>query len=269
MTTRKALLLSLLASVLAASPAPAQEIPDHANLTRILADIVRGTRVDYAALQHRRAELATYLGQLADTDPAALKSASGEVRLAFWINAYNACMLDRVSTHYPIRRNAGFVGSIRNALADRPDNSVWQIRDVFTGPFCPVAGSTRSLDEIEHEIIRPMGEPRIHFAVNCAALSCPPLRAEAYDPERLEAQLDQAVHGFVADDDHFRIDRSGAGSLTLNRVLDWFGDDFGGRDGLIAFFSAYVSREDAELLARPGVEVRFFEYDWTLNDIDP
>ena len=270
MTTRKALLLSLLASVLAATPTVAQEIPDHANFTRILADVVRAPRVDYAALQSRRADLTAYLDQLAGTDPTALKSASRAVRLAFWINAYNACMLDRVSAHYPIRRNAGFVGSIRNALADRPDNSVWQIRDVFTGPFCSVAGSTRSLDEIEHEIIRPTWEePRIHFAVNCAALSCPPLAAEAYVPERLEDQLDQAVRGLVANPEHFLIDRAGTGSLTLNRVLDWYGDDFGGTDGLLDFFARYLSAEDAEFLRRPGVEVRFFEYDWTLNDIDP
>ena len=270
MNTGTPLLRSLLACVLAASPAVAQDIPDHADLTRILEDIVRAPRVDYAALQDRRADLAAYLGQLADTDPAALASASREVQLAFWINAYNACMLDRVSTNYPIRRNAGLVGSIRNAFADRPDNSVWQIRDVFTGAFCDVAGATRSLDEIEHGIIRPTwGEPRIHFAVNCAALSCPPLAAEAYVPERLDDQLDRAVRGLVANPEHFLIDRAGTGSLTLNRVLDWYGDDFGGTDGLLDFFGRYLSEEDAEFLRRPDVEVRFFEYDWTLNDLDP
>ena len=269
MTTGKTLLPSLLACALAASPAAAQEIPDHADFTGILADIVQTSRVDYAALQNRRADLAGYLDQLAGTDPATLESASAEVQLAFWINAYNACMLDRVATHYPIQKNAGLVGSIRNAFADRPDNSVWQIRDVFTGAFCDVAGATRSLDEIEHEIIRPTwGEPRIHFAVNCAALSCPPLAAEAYVPERLEDQLDRAVHGLVASPEHFLIDRSN-GSLTLNRVLDWYGGDFGGTDGLLDFFARYVSEEDAEFLKRPGVDVRFFEYDWTLNDLDP
>lgn len=270
MTTERALPASLLACVLAASPVVAQDITDHADFTRILEDVVQAPRVDYAALQDRRADLATYLDQLAGTDPAALGSASDEVQLAFWINAYNACMLDRVSANYPIRKNAGLVGSIRNAFADRPDNSVWQIRDVFTGPFCDVAGATRSLDQIEHEIIRPTwGEPRIHFAVNCAALSCPPLAAEAYVPERLDDQLDRAVRGLVANPEHFLIDRSGAGSLTLNRVLDWYGDDFGGRNGLLDFFARYVSQEDAEVLRRPSLDVRFFEYDWTLNDLDP
>ena len=269
MNTGKILLPSLLACVLAASPAAAQEIPDHADFTGILDDIVRAPRVDYAALQDRRGDLSTYLDQLAGTDPAALESASAEVQLAFWINAYNACMLDRVSTNYPIRKNAGLVGSIRNAFADRPDNSVWQIRDVFTGAFCDVAGGTRSLDEIEHEIIRPTWEePRIHFAVNCAALSCPPLAAEAYVAERLDDQLDRAVRGLVANPEHFLIDRSN-GSLTLNRVLDWYGGDFGGTDGLLDFFARYVSEEDAEFLRRPDVDVRFFEYDWTLNDLDP
>ena len=270
MTTGRVFLSSLLACALTASPIAAQGIPDHADFTRILEDVVRTPRVDYAALQNRRADLAAYLDRLAGTNPATLEAASDDAQLAFWINAYNACMLDRVSTNYPIRRNAGFVGAIRNAFADRPDNSVWQIRDVFTGAFCNVAGSARSLDEIEHEIIRPTwGEPRIHFAVNCAALSCPPLATEAYVPERLDDQLDRAVRGLVANPEHFLIDRSGAGSLTLNRVLDWYGDDFGGRDGLLDFFARYVSDEDAEFLRRPGVEVRFFEYDWTLNDLDP
>lgn len=270
MTTGQNLPPFLLACVLAASPAAAQDIADHADFTRILEEIVRAPRVDYAALQNRRADLGAYLDRLAGTDPATLRSASDEVRLAFWINAYNACMLDRVATNYPIRKNAGLVGSIRNAFADRPDNSVWQIRDVFIGAFCDVAGATRSLDEIEHEIIRPTwGEPRIHFAVNCAALSCPPLAAEAYVPERLDDQLDRAVRALVTNPEHFLIDRSGAGSLTLNRVLDWYGDDFGGTDGLLDFFAGYLPEDDAEFLRRPGIDVRFFEYDWTLNDLDP
>ncbi len=269
MKTGKTLLPSLLLFLFAATPTAAQEVPDHVGFTRVLADVVRTPRVDYAALERRRADLAAYLDRLEGTDEAALASAPLEVQLAFWINAYNACMLHRVSNHYPIRKDAGLVGSVRNALAGRPDNSVWQIRDVFTGSFCGVAGKSRSLDEIEHEIVRPMGEPRIHFAVNCAAVSCPPLAAEAYDPARIEEQLDRAVRGFVANPEHFLIDRSGDGSLTLNRVLDWFGDDFGGKEGLLGFFAAYVPDADAEFLARPGVEVRFFEYDWTLNDLDP
>ena len=269
MMTGKIVPLALLALASTQSPLAGQEIPDHADFTRILAEIVHTPRVDYRALQSRSADLAAYLDQLARTDADALKAAPPKVQLAFWINAYNACMLDRVSTHYPIRKNAGLVGSIRNAFADRPDNSVWQIRDVFTGPFCPVAGATRSLDQIEHEIIRPMGDPRIHFAVNCAALSCPPLAAEAYVAEHLDDQLDRAVNGLVASPEHFLIDRSGSGSLTLNQVLDWYGGDFGGKDDLLSFFARYVSQADAEFLIGSGVDVLFFEYDWTLNDTDP
>ena len=271
MISRRMILpLPLLALVVCTTPLAGQQIPDHEDFTGILADVVRSPRVDYAALQGRQADLNAYLDQLERTDLTALESAAAEVQLAFWINAYNACMLQRVASHYPIEKNAGLVGSIRNAFADRPDNSVWQIRDVFTGAFCDVAGATRSLDEIEHEIIRPTwSEPRIHFAVNCAALSCPPLAAEAYVPEQLDEQLDQAVRGLVANPEHFLIDRTGAGSLTLNRVLDWYGGDFGGRDDLLDFFTSYLPEDDAEFLGRPGVEVRFFEYDWTLNDIDP
>ena len=262
-------LLPLIAAVvLPLASLEGQGVPDHAAFTEVLADVVDAPRVDYEALQSRQADFDRYLEQLSRTELATLDQASREVRLAFWINAYNACMLHRVGVHYPIQKNAGFLGSIRNAITDRPENSVWQIRDVFTEKFCTVAGASRSLDEIEHEIIRPIGEPRIHFVVNCAARSCPPLASEAYVADRLDEQLDRAVRGLIANREHFQIDRAGSPVVTLNRVLDWYGDDFGGQDGLLRFLSGYVPGGDAELLVHPNIEVRFFEYDWTLNDIE-
>jgi len=93
-------------------------------------------------------------------------------------------MLTLVVDHYPIEKDGRLFSRIRNAVADRPVNSVWQSR---------IAGAERSQGEIEHEIIRPMGDPRIHFAVNCAARSCPPIWPEAYTGEELDAQLDRAV----------------------------------------------------------------------------
>ena len=267
--TKQATWLLPLIATAAFSPASAdgQDVPDHAAFTEILAEVVQAPMVDYEALKLRQVDFDGYLEQLSNTDLAALERASRGVRLAFWINAYNACMLQRVAVHYPIQKNAGFLGSIRNAITDRPENSVWQIRDVFTESFCPVAGASRSLDEIEHEIIRPLGEPRIHFVVNCAARSCPPLAPEAYVADRLDEQLDRAVLGLISNPEHFRIDREGAGVVTLNRVLDWYGDDFGGKEGLLRFLADYVAPADAELLGSADVEVRFFEYDWTLNDI--
>ncbi|MDH3225176.1 MAG: DUF547 domain-containing protein, partial [Gemmatimonadota bacterium] len=125
-------------------------------------------------------------------------------------------------------------------------------------------GVLRSQDQIEHEIIRPLGDPRIHFAINCAARSCPPLVQEAYVADRLDEQLDGRVRAFMADPAHYRLDGR---SLTVNKVLDWFGDDFGGPEGLKAFFAGYATGDAATVLTDPETTVSYFDYDWTLNDI--
>jgi hypothetical protein len=175
-------------------------------------------------------------------------------------------MLKRVVSHYPIRPAGGLL-RIRNAAAGRPANSVWQIGDVFTGPHCPVAGAERSQDEIEHEIIRPLGDPRIHFAINCAAISCPPLTREAYRAETLGEQLDARVTAFVSDPAQFGVDASGGRpAVRVNVLLDWFKEDFGGHDGVRAFLARYTQGGAREALEDPRARLVFTDYDWTLND---
>ena len=110
-----------------------------------------------------------------------------------------------------------------------------------------------------------MGEPRIHFAVNCAAQSCPALWPEAYVAERLDEQLDRAVANLIGGREHFSL---GEGELRLNRVLDWFRDDFGGLEGVRIFFADYLSAEEAAAVLDPQTTIEFFEYDWTLNDVE-
>ena len=245
-----------------------QQLPDHSAFTRVLAEVVVEPRVDYAKLAADDLGLRSYLTQLAATDPALLASASHEDRLAFWINAYNACMLRRVIDHYPIRK-AGGLQRIRNAAAGRPDNSVWQIRNVFTGGHCTVAGEERSQDEIEHGIIRPMGDPRIHLAVNCAAVSCPRLIARAYRGETLDEQLDDRVRAFMSDPAHFDVTTDGDGrSVRVNKVLDWFKEDFGDHEGIRDFLAGYADGSYREALRDPGTKLEFFGYDWTLNDVE-
>jgi hypothetical protein len=243
--------------------------PDHGSLTQLLERVVRVPWVDYARLREERAALDQYLSRLEQTDPSLLEAAPASVQLAFWINAYNACMLRRVVDHYPIQRGgAGLFGSVRNRVAGYPDNSVWQIREVFTEPHCGVAGKMRSQDEIEHQIIRPrFPEPRIHFAVNCAAVSCPVLWPEAYEGETLDAQLDRAVRHLIQNPAHFRLEGERPATLTLNKVLDWYADDFGGAEGLKAFFAAYLQGSARARVAEPQTQIRYFEYDWTLNDV--
>lgn len=245
-----------------------QGLPDPAAFTEVLRHVVDGALVDYARLQENRAGLDAWIRAQAETDPADLEAAPESHQLAFWINAYNSCMLRIVIDHYPIEAGgAGFFGRIVNRVADRPENSVWQIRDVFGRDHCPVAGEDRSQDEIEHDIIRPdFQEPRIHFAVNCAARSCPVLAADAYHGDHLEEQLEQAVEVFMENPDHFRVEVGDPPVLRLNKVLDWYSEDFGGVDALPAFFRDRVGHRHREALESPGISVEFFEYDWTLND---
>ena len=241
-------------------------LPDHAAFTPVLAAVVEGPLVNYARLAADPAGLNRYIAALASTDPSALAAAGADERLAFWINAYNACMLKRVIEHYPIRKAGGLL-RLKNAAAGRPANSVWQIGDVFTAAHCPVAGAERSQDEIEHEIIRPMGDPRIHFAINCAALSCPPLISRAYLPGTLGGQLDDRVRAFIGDPAHFDVAvTDGTPAVRVNRVLEWFNEDFGGPEGVLAFLAGYLDGAVRAALTHPDARLAFFDYDWTLND---
>jgi hypothetical protein len=256
---------------IAARVAEGQTLPDPAVFDRVLGAFVRGDLVDYAGLAERRLDLDLYLEQLARTSPTDLDLLSRDERLAFWINAYNACALRLVIEHYPIepKRN----GEAGKAQAGGvPDNSVRQIPDAWTRRFCRVAQWDRSLSGIEHGILRPLGEPRVHFAVHRASRSCPSLAAEAYRGDRIEEQLEEAVRRFLADPRHYALIRGDRPTLRVNKLFDWYKEDFGGTSGVVAFLQHYVPPADAEIL-RPGqVRVEYLPYDWTLNNagvVDP
>ncbi len=254
------------ASAASAQQASGGQLPDHGDFSEVLASVVGESGVAYRRLAADPSRLNAYIARLEGTDLAAVQSASSADQLAFWINAYNACMLKRVIDNYPIRRAGGLL-RIRNTAAGRPANSVWQISDVFTGDHCPVARAQRSQDEIEHEIIRPMGDPRIHFAINCAAVSCPPLIPRAYEAASLDGQLDERVLAFVNDPVHFHIVADdGRRTVRVNTVLDWFKEDFGGVEGIRAFLARYASGAAREALDDPDTGLEFVDYDWTLND---
>ena len=262
-----ALLLSPLAPSTHDSNLAAQHLPDHSAFTAVLAEVVAQPLVDYQKLKDGRSALDAYIASMAEASASQLEATSVDARLAFWINAYNACMLKLVVDHYPIERGGGLFSRIRNAVADRPANSVWQIPDVFSAKHCRIAGAERSQDEIEHEIIRPLGDPRIHFAVNCAARSCPPLWPDAYTGDELDTQLDRAVRNLVDDPENFWVERETRTTVRLNRVLDWYGDDFGGIEGLKTFLIPYVPSATAQDLLDARTDIEFFDYDWTLNDV--
>ena len=229
---------------------------DHGAFDRLLSEFVNDEgNVDYAALKARAdSVLAPYLQRLATTDPSDL---SRDARLAFWINAYNAYTLKLIVDHYPVDN----IWAVTPGPAEPKDDSPFAL-DVG-----PVADTIRTLDEIEHDIIRPrFDEPRIHFALVCAAMSCPRLRREAYTGARLDAQLEDQTRIFFHNPDTNRIP-AGDDHIALSRILKWYGEDFGpSQADLQRFIAPYFEGPVQARLHDADYEVTFLPYDWTLND---
>lgn len=226
----------------------------HAQFDRLLQRFVdpQGD-VDYAALQARAdSMLAPYLRQLAATR---LKPMSRDARLALWINAYNAYTLKLIVDHYPVK-------SIRAIEGPSPNKTPFQ------RPVGIVADTMRTLDEIEHEIIRQrFDEPRIHFALVCAAKSCPRLRRHAYTGPRLNAQLRDQAHRFLHSNQNRIPTATRADTIALSRILKWYGADFGDTPAARQkALSPYFSPPVQDSLAQGTYTVRYLPYDWTLND---
>lgn len=219
------------------------------------------TEVDYASLLADRAELQVYLQQLRAVSRVEFDNWPLPTQLAFLINAYNAWTVELILGRYPELDSIRDLGSLFR--------SPWKRR------FIPLLGSQRSLDDIEHGLIRGSGryaEPRIHFAVNCASVGCPALRPEAYVPQQLEAQLDTATRDFLADRQRNRWEGD---ELKISSIFRWYRDDFefGWRSlaSLEAFLSNYrevlgLDQTTAVRLAAGQVPIRFLDYDWRLND---
>jgi hypothetical protein len=245
--------------------------PTHASLDGLLRRHVENGRVDYAALVEEARTLRTYLDSLEAVDPAELAGWPRADQLAFWIDAYNAFVLMSVVQHYPLSRHT-FVG-----LAF-PANSIWQVPDVWNDKRWRAAGRRVSLDMIEHEIIRPaFREPRIHFALVCAARSCPNLRSEAYRGDRLDSQLeDQARHFLANPDKGLLLDREHAKAL-VSKIFDWYGVDFAPRPRPVSHndiersILQFISNHSADaatgtFLLSGTTHLGYLAYDWTLND---
>jgi hypothetical protein len=216
----------------------------HAALDAILSARVDAGRVDYAGLTENRGALDAYLAAVAAVDQSAFDDWSQVDRLAFLINAYNAHTLQLVLDHWP-------VASIRDTDAQ---GNPW---DHFT---FPLLGREVTLNEIEHELIRPVfHEPRIHFALVCAAVSCPPLQPRAWVGETLDTDLEAATHAFLTDPGVN--DLSDPAHPRLSSLFDWYGDDFVEAEGSIA---AFVSRHSGVAIP-DNAEIDFLVYDWNIN----
>lgn len=226
----------------------------HQPFDRLLRAHVEDGHVDYAGFQREEAALDAYLARLAVTD---LRKLSRAGRKALWINAYNAFTIKLILREYPgIRSIKSFWGP-------------WDKRDWL------VNGNLRTLNEMEHEILRPMGDPRIHAAIVCASISCPDLAGEAYVEERLDEQLDAAMRRFLAHPEKGFRAATEKGALYgvnhnvyLSKIFSWFAGDFGGsEDEILAYLDPFLPEAGRDFLREHPRDrrVRYFAYDWNLN----
>ncbi|MCL4179698.1 MAG: DUF547 domain-containing protein [Verrucomicrobia bacterium] len=224
---------------------------DHEPLRGILQTYVKDGLVDYAALKTRRQPLDQYLAEVASVAEADFKGWTEPRRLSFLLNAYNAYTLQLIIDHYPVK-------------------SIKDIGSFFKGPWDqPVVrlfGRTLTLNNLEHDIIRKdYPDPRIHFALVCAARGCPPLREEAYLAARLDEQLDDQARQFLATPTKNRVD-AGARTVYLSPIFKWYGADFEKKHGsVLAALQPYWPKASTAALAQESLKIRYDDYDWSLN----
>jgi len=227
-----------------AQPVAAGHGVDHSAWDQMLHRYVKDGRVDYDAFLHKRDVLMRYLGLLGSVQPERL---SHDEQVAFWINAYNACVIQGVFEHYPLK-------------------SVKGVRGFFDKIRYRIAGHDLTLNEIEAQG-RALREWRIHVAVVCASASCPPIRAEAYTADRLEAQLTDQVTRFLKNSrDGLRIDGS---TLWVSSIFKWYAKDvvMGAQtaESLLAVLQPYLDAAVVDTARKQHLSLKFLSYDWSLN----
>lgn len=238
------LILVLILLVLSASPVLALEVSAERELyDRLLTETVKDGVVDYGALSGRYSDLQQYLNFLAKNPYSTL---SDQEKLAVGINAYNAHCINGVL-------KAGKIASVKD---------VWFF---FKRTDFVLGGEEMDLDHLEHEILRKLGDPRIHFALVCASKSCPLLSSSVYRVETLDQDLDAKAREFVQDKTKNRVDHE-AGVVYLSSIFNWFKDDFTQKAAsLIDYIKPYLTEEDRQYLETNKVTVKFLDYDWNLN----
>jgi len=203
-------------------------------------DNIRLNLVDYNAWANDK-RWPALLATLRDFDTTEL--ANRNEKLAFWINTYNILAIKVVLDHAPLE-SIRDVGSFFSPVWNKPAGIV--------------AGKQRTLHEIEHEILRTLGEPRIHFAIVCASVSCPDLRREPYRAATLDAQLDNQASRFLhTPGKGLQIAQN---SIKISKIFDWFSKDFDSTGGVDTFIRKY--RSDKSLSTR---SLTYLDYNWSLN----
>jgi len=219
---------------------------DHSIYATLLKKYVNQGHVDYRGFKTEETKMDEYLKILEKTDS---KNLSRNEQFAFYINAYNAWTIKLILGGYPGVKS---IKDLRSIL-----KSLWKKK------ICRIDGEVLTLDDIEHNILRPrFKDPRVHFAINCAAFSCPPLRFEPYIGSKLDQQLDDAAGAFINNPKRNYINGN---TLYVSKIFKWFSEDF--NNDVIGFFLKYAKKEFKKELntERSKIKVQYLHYDWSLN----
>ncbi len=197
--------------------------------------VTKAGKVNYKGLSGVSDKLDGYLSMLSRTD---ISSLGKNEKLVFWINAYNAFTIKKILDNYPLA-----------SITDLDGGKPWDVK------WIDLDGRQLSLNNIENDIIRPQfSEPRIHFAVNCAAKSCPPLMNRAWKASTLEADLTTQTKAFLSDGSYNTITSS---SAAISKIFEWYAEDF---SDLGAFLSKYSTFQGS------SSDITYKEYNWSLNE---
>ena len=238
--------------------AGAQTTVDHGAWNKLLkAFVVPGAdglnRVAYSSFKKDHAALKTYVAALQKIDPATLDKPE---QFAFWVNLYNAKTIDVVLDKYPVKsiKDISLGGGLKTLVTGGP----WQAK------VMKVSGVALTLDDVENAILRPIfGDPRVHYAVNCASVGCPNLAVEAYTGAKLDAMLDAGAAAYINSPRGVAV----AGDrITASSIYDWFRGDFGDTDtAVLDHLRKYAAADLAGKINRIG-KIGGYAYDWTLAD---
>ena len=211
---------------------------DYSLWTEILQKYVSDNgAVNYKYLKNNKSAFESYLKLLSASAPN--EDCSVDIKKAYWINVYNAFTVQLIIENYPLK-------------------SIKDLRRPWDQSFIEIGGEKITLNTIEHKILRPMGDPRIHFAIVCASQSCPKLLNHAYEPSTLEDQLKNVTTVFINDPLKNNINKS---SVKISKIFKWFKTDFPKREAFIAFLNSY---SNIKILAQADVD--YLNYNWGLNE---
>ena len=272
-TVLSAVVVMIVVSITAIGQANGAEEFDYSSYADILKTYVNDSgMVNYKELKANRKGLDAFVVSLGKLEPAVYKKWSTPERIAFWINAYNAITLRAIIDNYPIK-GSGW-GSLRY-----PKNSIRQIPGVWKKLTFKIKGEKWTLEKIEHTALRGWyNEPRIHLALVCAAISCPPLRNEPFYASKLDEQFSDQTRKFLAQSKNFRIDRKNK-IVYLSSIFKWFGKDFiktyGTRKGfanqntsqkaVLNYMAKFLDEPESKYLRYKKYKVKYIEYKWSLN----